>query len=156
VDAPDTTLAVELERGSAHDRDRRRAADPRQLELQSPRQRHVVRIQPGDVRPTRHVEATVERTREAELDVAAQDSEPGIVDRGEDIVRPIGRRVVDDDEFELREGLSEDARERRSDIRRAVVHGEEDGDERGGRHGPAVAYGPCRASLRRSTSSSRQ
>ena len=38
----------------------------------------------------------------------------------------------------------------------AVADGEEHGDERGGGHGPAVAYGACRGSFRRSTSSSRR
>ena len=33
------------------------------------------------------------------------------------------------------------------DVRLAVADGEEHGDERGGRHGRAVAYGPCRGAL---------
>ena len=53
-------------------------------------------------------------------------------------------RVVDDDELEIGDGLTEDARERSPDVCLAVVDGDEHGDERCGGHGRPVAYGPCR------------
>ena len=52
----------------------------------------------------------------------------------EDLRRRVGGRVVDDHDLEIRDGLTEDARERSPDVFLAVVDGEERGDERGGRH----------------------
>ncbi len=58
-----------------------------------------------------------------------------VVHRLENLGRPVGRCVVHDDELELARGLPENARDRSSDVRLAVVDGEEHGDERHVRHG---------------------
>ena len=70
--------------------------------------------------------------------------------------RRVGGRVVDDHDLEIRDGLTEDARERSPDVFLAVVDGDERGDRAGAAATTSLAYGPCRGSFRRSTSSSRR
>ena len=50
----------------------------------------------------------------------------------EDLGSRVGGRVVDDHDFEIRDRLTEEARERSPDVFLAVVDGDERGDERGG------------------------
>ncbi len=104
----------------------------------------------------RLVEPAVQRAGEPELLVVADDAEPRVRDVREYLGRAIGRRVVDDDELEIARRLAEALATAAPGVALAVVNGEEHGDERRGWHGRPVAYGPCRGSFRRSTSSSRR
>ena len=156
VHGSDSPIGVELQRRRADDRYPRCRLHPRELELQPARHCDIVGVDPSDVRTTRRVESAIERGGEAELLVVSEHAQARVVDRLENLGRPVGRRVVHDDELELRDGLPENACDRGSEKRLAVVDGEEHGDERHGRHGRHVAYGPCRGSFRRSTSSSRR
>ena len=88
--------------------------------------------------------------------VVADDAEPRFRNVREYLGRAIGRRVVDNEKLEIARRLAECAGDRRTQIALAIVNGEEHGDERRDWHGRPVAYGPCRGSFRRSTSSSRR
>ena len=57
-------------------------------------------------------------------------ADPRIDEGRECLRRRVPRGVVDDDDLEVAHRLPENALERRADERLAVVHGDEDGDER--------------------------
>ena len=100
------------------------------LSLETLRERDVVRIEPRDVPPLRALETAVERRREPELLVVPQDEETWIVGPRKPRGRLVGRGVVDDDELEVRNGLSQHTLDRRRDEAVVVVHGEQHGNER--------------------------
>src|SRR5262249_16689146 len=72
---------------------------------------------------------SVERRAETELRLVPQDAQPWIRDRGEQLGRCVGRAVVDDEEFEVGDGLAEDAVDSDGDVRLGVVRREHDRDE---------------------------
>ena len=131
----DAPSVVELHRGRTDDRNLRSRAHSRELKLQPARHRDIVGVEPSDIRAASHIEAAIERGGEAELLVVSEHVQTRVVHRLENLGRPVGGCVVHDDELELRNRLAEDARNRGSDVRLAVVDGEEHGDERHGRHG---------------------
>ena len=137
-------------------RARRRESSSARLRCEPVGKRRVVGVHPSDIAPASLVERAIERSGEPELLVVAEHAHARIVERRERLGRAVRGAVVDDDQLEVGHGLAQDAQQRRPDERLAVVHGDEDGDERRGRHGRVVAYGPCRGSFRRSTSSSRR
>src|SRR5262245_45077870 len=156
VQPPYVPRVVQLEHGGPDDRDARRGADPCELQLQPPRHRDVVRVEPRDVGPARLVQPSVQRDGEAALLVVAKHTETRVVELVEDITRSVRGRIVHHEELEVRHGLTENALDRGPDERFSVVDCDEHGDERGVRHGCPVAYGACRSRFRRSTSSSRR
>ena len=108
--------------------------DACELALQPARHGHVVGVEARDVRPARIVQAAVQRAGETDLLTVAQHAQARVVDAREDLRSRVDGRVVDDHDFEIRDRLTEDARERSPDVFLAVVDGDERGDERGGGH----------------------
>ncbi len=95
----------------------------------------VVGVEPRDVPRTSGVDAAVERGSETESLRVRQHDEPRVVDRCEELVRAVLRRVVDDDQLELGQRLPQDARDRLAEGRDGIVGREDDGDERRRGHG---------------------
>ena len=126
---------IELENRASDDRKARVRPELRNLPPEAVRQRHVVGIEARDVAARRRVECPIERRGEAEALVVPQDDQPGVVDLAEDLARPVGRAVVDDDQLEVGERLAEDTREREAQVTSRVVGRHEHGDERRGAHG---------------------
>ncbi len=108
--------------------------DACELALEPARHCHVVGVEASDVRPARIVQAAVQRAGETDLLTVAQHAQARVVDAREDLRRRVRGRVVDDHDLEIRDGLTEDARDRSPDVFLAVVDGDERGDERCGRH----------------------
>ena len=142
VETPDAVAVVEIEDAAPYDRDGRARPHPRELALEPPRHGDVVCVETRDVPATDLLEAPVQRGREAELSVVSEDDESRVVDRAENVRRPVRRGIVDDDELELGNGLPEHAPHGHAQEALGVVSGEEHGNERRrGFHGRPVAYG---------------
>jgi hypothetical protein len=103
------------------------------LPLQALGDGDVVGVQPRDVAAARPLEATVQRACKPELPFVAEHLQPAVLDSVEHGLRPVRRRIVDDQQLEVCERLREDAAERVREEARVVVHGQQDGDERHGR-----------------------
>ena len=146
----------ELEHRAAHDRDTGCGPHARELALESPRERDVVGIEPGDIPAARLVEPAVQRRCQAQALVVPQHAQARVADLVEDRGRRVLRAVVDDEQLEVGHALAQDALERCPDVALTVRDGEQNRHERGGLHGRLVAYGSCRGSFRRSISSSRR
>ena len=129
----EASLAVEIEDAAAHDTDGRSRSDSLHLRLESPGQRHIVRVEARDVATGGPFQTPVERRREAQLLPIREHREPRVGERGEQRRRLVGRRVVDDDQLEVAERLPEHALDRGRQIEGVVVDGQEDRDERHGR-----------------------
>src|SRR5206468_2065849 len=99
------------------------------------------------------VEAAVERAREPELLVVSKHDEAFVLDRAEELDRPVAGAVVDHDELQLAQRLAQKALDRRPERRCGIVGGEHDRDKGGrGRHeAPTIAFAtwtiPCRSSI---------
>ena len=94
----------------------------------------VVGVHARDVATASLVESAIQRCGETELRLVPEHAHSRIRESVERAPRSVGGAVVDDDELEIGDGLAQDAEERRPNERLAVVHGDEDGDERRGRH----------------------
>ena len=104
--------------------------DPLQLTAEALRPGDVVRVEPRHVPRPRGVDTAVERAGQTELLLVRQHHEPWILHRREELVRPVCRRVVDDDQLELGQRLLQDACDRLPEGRDGIVGREDDGDER--------------------------
>jgi len=126
-------LLVEVPDGTPKHGDAGVRLEPGNLQPQSVRERDVVGVQARDVATLRRLEAAIERRRQTGPLVVAHQLEPRVGDTRQDLGRCIGRGVVDDDELEVRQGLTEHAVDRFPDKAGVVVDGHQDGDERHGR-----------------------
>ena len=135
--------------------DRRSCSRTRQARSSQYGEARVVGVHPRDVAPARRVEAAVEGAGETEpLVVADTRSRDRRARRASPACRPSSRRRRRSARGRRRSGGGCSAAPCGRTARRR--DGDEHGDERRGRHGRPVAYGACRGSLRRSTSSSRR
>src|SRR5262249_7501856 len=103
VDVPYAVLGVDLHRRTTDERNRRGPADPGELTPQPQRQRDVVRGETCDIRPSSLVQAPVQRSGETQLHLIRQYTQTRVVEPGEYLGGPVPRRVVDDDDLEVRE-----------------------------------------------------
>ena len=134
VHAPRLAVVVDVEDarpGEAHSTSR---VEEREAAREPVRERSIVGVHSRDVAPASLVESPIQGARETELLVVSQHAHAGIVERVEHGVRAVSRGVVDDDQLEVGDGLPEDALKCGAHERPSVVHGDEDGDERRGRH----------------------
>ena len=122
----------ELEHGASDDCDAGVGAQVRELLLEPVRQRDVVGVEPRDVRAAGEIQRAVERAGEPQRVVVANDHEPRIVEGLENRGRPVARAVVDDDQLEILDRLAQDARDGVAQVALAVLHREENRDERSG------------------------
>ena len=99
------------------------------MALEPLRQRHVVGVEPRDVPAGRPVERAVERRGKTALLIVAKHRHSRVADG----LDRLGGAVVDEDQLEVRQRLSEHALDRFVQEALVVVHGEQDGDERHGR-----------------------
>ena len=100
----------------------------------------VVRIEKRDVRPARGLRSGVAGEAGPEVPGVAQHAHAGIADRLHDLHGVIGGLVVHDDDFEIREGLREDAPHGARDGVRPIMAGNDDGD-----HGASCGIAPAGA-----------
>jgi hypothetical protein len=126
-------VLVEVAHRTADNRNARLLLDALDLPLQSVGDGDVVRVEARDVTTLRDVEPAVQRRRQTGLLGIAHHVQAGIADLGEQLRRRIGRSVVDDDQLEVGQRLSEHALHRLADEAGVVVDGHEHGDERHGR-----------------------
>lgn len=100
------------------------------LPLEASRQAHVVGIHAGDVIAPREGKAPVERIYQAEVAVIHDDPHAGIPVRAKRRESPIGGTVVDRQQFEIGEGLAEDAPDGFVEVYPPVVDGKKNRDSR--------------------------
>ena len=124
---------VEVDHAGADDGDGRLGANPRELTFEPLRSSDVVRVEPRDVAPLCLVESPVQGRRETGPLVVPEHDDTRIADRRKEPARVVRRGIVDDDQLEVADALTEDALHGLGEERRAVVDGEQHGHERHGR-----------------------
>ena len=91
-------------------------------------QADIVGIERGDELPPRHRQAPVARTDHAQVAFIAHNHKPRVAIAGQYARRGVGGGVVDDDQLEVREGLTQHAIDRLRQIRRGVIGRGDDTD----------------------------
>ena len=134
VNVPRLAVVVDVEDSRPDQAHSTSRVEERKAAREPVRERGVVGIHSRDVASASLVEGPIERPRETELLVVSKNAHARIVERSERCVRAVSRRVVHDDQLEVGDGLPKGALQRGAHERLSVVHGDEDGDERRGRH----------------------
>ena len=132
VERPGAIGLRQLEHGASDHGDARVSAQVCELPLEPVRQRDVVGIEPRDVGAPGAIQRTIQRPGETLRVLVANDDEPRIVEGRENLGRPVARTVVDDEQLEILDRLAQHARDGVAQEALAVLHREEDRDERSG------------------------
>ena len=133
VRAPTPPALVEVDHGRADCGDRGLHAQPLDLALEPGVQRDVVRVEPRNVSTVGRFEPAVERRRQPEQRLVAENGQPAVRETSEHVRGRVRRRIVDRDQFEIVERLAEHALDRLADEGCVVVDGHQHGHERHGR-----------------------
>ena len=99
-------VVIDVEHARADEADIDFRAQEGQAALEPVRKRRVVGVHSRDVAPAGLVERTIERSREAELLVVAEDADAQIAERRQGLGSAVGGAVVDDDELEIGDRLA--------------------------------------------------
>jgi hypothetical protein len=113
---------------AAHQADRRVRLEPGHLPRQPRGKGNIIRIVAGDVLTASQGEQSIDRTRNACVPDAANQSYTRISrgEPGENRPRVVSGPVVDDQELQVAERLAQNALGRRFQVRGAVVHAHDD------------------------------
>jgi hypothetical protein len=126
VHRPERPVCMQVDRCGSHDRCCRGRPEPPEDALEPAGERDVVGIDPRDVRAAGRIEADVQRAGEPERHCVPHDPHAVVADARENLSGAIDRAVVDCDELQVVERLTDDAPDRLSDGRLRVASGEDD------------------------------
>lgn len=121
------SLGIDQQRARAKNRDLGVLIQEPHLPAESFRQRQVVRILAGDELSTRHLEAPVPGDGVTPVLLAHED-DPRVLEARRHVPGAVGRAVVDDDELEVTERLTENALYRGNEKVSAVEDTHDDGN----------------------------
>jgi hypothetical protein len=99
------------------------------LSIQALRHRDVVRVHARQVATPSLPDAEVERSRHAEVAVVREQTNPRVVIAQDDGAAGIRRGIIEDEEFEVRESLGQDAVDRLVEELFSVADRHENGDQ---------------------------
>src|SRR5581483_2478099 len=133
--AEKTTAIVDRVHPGAHEAHARFGVEDLDLPCEPRRQAGIVSVEACDVLAARLAESPVEGRDLSEVALVAKDADALVSEPLDDRYRPVGARVVDEEQLEVGEGLVENALNRFADVRLAVAHGQQNRDLR--RHAAA-------------------
>ena len=115
--------------GRATEHELRAGVELGHLTCKSGRERPIVGVEAHDQVARAHRQAVVQRIHESAVPLVSENPQAFVGNsRRELLARLVGRAVIDDDQFEIGEGLAEDAVDRLADRTAAVEDGKEHRD----------------------------